>query len=540
MSTPWPVRTGPQATSVGPYRLERLLGEGGMGVVHLAYDAAGNPVAVKVLRPHVAVDRDGRRRLSREVATMRRVRGPHVAQVLDADVDCDLPYLVTRYVPGEPLDRLVARSGPLPLQALVGLGAGLADALDCMHAAGVVHRDLKPANVLVDAGRPVVIDFGIAQLVDDVQLTMTGSFFGTPGYLAPEVVRGERASSAADIASWAATMTFAATGRPPYGSGPVEVVLGRISAGLIDLAGAPTPLIPVLRAALAPVPQRPTAGQLRGWIEQLADRTPGTRLLTEQHGGPSPGSTYLLTRPVPPVPRPATAPQRGPEPAPARVPQQTSIPPPAPAPWHATEPYQPPWQRRAARLGGALLAAAILATMVGVFAIAPYVGASLAAATLLIAQAGTRSARLVERRRLDRGRRRSDGFAVAGALPWHLVRSALSTVGALGTGMLGAGAGAALGLPFAAGAGVELLAVSAGAGAMIACWFGPGHARHREATRRLSACLRPTGTTAAVAVFALAAAVTLTVALRSPVDWFPLSEPGPLVRAVALLSRLRG
>ncbi|MFZ5871580.1 MAG: serine/threonine-protein kinase, partial [Actinomycetota bacterium] len=172
---------------LGRYRLVQRVGEGGMGVVHLALDDVGRAVAVKVLKPHVAGDPDARRRLAREVDTLRRVRHPRVAAVLDADTAGATPFVVTQYVPAPPLDAHVAAHGPLGRRALADLGDGLGEALAAIHAAGVVHRDLKPGNVLMLDGAPVVIDFGIAHVADDVRLTSTGLVMGTPGYLSPEV-----------------------------------------------------------------------------------------------------------------------------------------------------------------------------------------------------------------------------------------------------------------------------------------------------------------------------------------------------------------
>ena len=108
-----------------------------------------------------------------------------------------------------------------------------------MHAAGVVHRDLKPGNVMLVDGEPVVIDFGIAQAADSTRLTMTGMFMGTPGYLAPEVIEGSPSGPAADMHSWGATMAYAATGRPPFGSGTFEAIFYRIVHGQPDLSGMP-------------------------------------------------------------------------------------------------------------------------------------------------------------------------------------------------------------------------------------------------------------------------------------------------------------
>src|SRR5215471_7068770 len=158
---------------LGPYRLREVLRQGAPG------------------------EETARRRLAREVDTMRRVHSPFVAEVLDADVDSDPPYIVTQYVAGRTLEDVVAADGPLTGPCLASLACGLAAALVAIHAAGVVHRDLKPANVMLVDGEPVVIDFGIAQTPDSPRLTMTGMFMGTPGYLAPEVIEGGDSTAAA-------------------------------------------------------------------------------------------------------------------------------------------------------------------------------------------------------------------------------------------------------------------------------------------------------------------------------------------------------
>ncbi|HEX3390735.1 MAG TPA: serine/threonine-protein kinase [Streptosporangiaceae bacterium] len=249
---------------LGPYRLLDRIGEGGMGVVYLARDPEQRSVAVKILRPAVAGDPNARRRLAREVETMRRVRSPFVAEVLDTDVTSETPYIVTRYVPGRTLDEVVTQEGPLSGARLIRLAAGLADALAAIHAAGVVHRDLKPGNVMLMNGDPVVIDFGIAQALDSTRLTMTGMFMGTPGYLSPEVIEGQNSTSFSDVHAWGATVAFAATGRPPFGSGSYETIFYRIVNGKPDLTGVPAPMGELLEAALRRDPaQRPAAIQLR-------------------------------------------------------------------------------------------------------------------------------------------------------------------------------------------------------------------------------------------------------------------------------------
>jgi Protein kinase domain len=248
---------------LGPYRLREQLGEGGMGVVYLASDASGRPVAIKVLRQGIAAEETARKRLAHEVATMRRVSSPHVAEVIDADVTGNPPYIVTRYVPGRTLEDVVAADGPVTGPALASLASGLAAALAAVHAAGVVHRDLKPGNVMLVAGQPVMIDFGIAQAADSTRLTMTGMFMGTPGYLAPEVIEGRPSGPASDVHSWGATLAYAVTGRPPFGTGTFEAIFYRIVHGQPDLAGMPVPLVPLVLSALARDPaRRPAAAEL--------------------------------------------------------------------------------------------------------------------------------------------------------------------------------------------------------------------------------------------------------------------------------------
>ena len=248
---------------LGPYRLLERIGEGGMGVVHLARDSQGRAVAVKVLRPGMASDVDARRRLEREFETMRRVRSPFVAEVIDADVTGDMPYVVTRYVAGPTLDQLVRDGGPLRGRALERVAWGLAEGLAAVHAAGVVHRDLKPGNVVMAGGSPVLIDFGIAHVPDATRITQAGMFMGTPGYLAPEVVEGQPCGPSADVHSWASTVAFAATGRPPFGTGSYETIFYRIIGGHPDLNGIPGKLMPLLTAALSRDPAaRPSAVQL--------------------------------------------------------------------------------------------------------------------------------------------------------------------------------------------------------------------------------------------------------------------------------------
>jgi hypothetical protein len=280
---------------LGEYRLLDRIGEGGMGVVFRALGPGQCPVALKVLRSVVAGEPTARRRLAREVETMRRVRSPYVAEVIDADLEGELPYVVTRYVPGRTLDQVVASAGARRGPALAQLICGLADALAAIHAAGVVHRDLKPGNVMLLEGQPVVIDFGIAQGAEATRLTLTGMFMGTPGYLAPEVIGGGPSSQASDVHAWGATVAFAATGRPPYGTGAYETIFYRILNGEPDLVGAPAPVVPLLAAAMARDPaRRPTAAELSARAKAL---DPGSLVPAAAPAGPpGPAPVPAITR----------------------------------------------------------------------------------------------------------------------------------------------------------------------------------------------------------------------------------------------------
>jgi hypothetical protein len=231
---------------IGGYTILAPLGSGGMGTVYRAVDGGGTAVALKLLHPHIGADPSSRERLRREVLALQRLRHPGVAAVLDAEADSTEAFLVTELVPGHDLAEHVRVRGPLDAAALHRLAAGLRDALEAVHAAGVVHRDLKPSNVLVTADGPVLIDFGIAQAVDETRVTSAGFVVGTPGYLAPELIDGAEPTPATDWWGWAALLAHAATGRAPFGTRPLEAVLVRTRSGEADLAG----LGPVTAGAL--------------------------------------------------------------------------------------------------------------------------------------------------------------------------------------------------------------------------------------------------------------------------------------------------
>ncbi|WP_232677973.1 serine/threonine-protein kinase [Nocardioides sp. R-C-SC26] len=264
----------PVVSRVGEYVLLAKLGEGGMGIVHLARHPDGRRVALKVLRPHIVGDDESRRRLEREVSSLRRVRSRWVAEVLDADPWAPVPYVATRYVPGHSLHDHVHHEGPIAGPDLLWFAASLAEALAAVHAVGVLHRDVKPANVVMEGRTPILIDFGLARVADDPRLTHTGWLLGTPGYLAPEILYGEDASAASDVHSWAATVAFAGTGRAPFGGGPSMAIMDRVRRGEFDLTGVePEALRGALTAALDPEPaRRPTLDQLLSWLRPQTTR----------------------------------------------------------------------------------------------------------------------------------------------------------------------------------------------------------------------------------------------------------------------------
>ncbi|WP_433510506.1 serine/threonine-protein kinase [Nonomuraea sp. CA-143628] len=275
---------------LGPYRMIEKIGEGGMGVVHLGLDGAGRKVAIKVLHQHVAADLKARDRLVREVETMRRVRSPYVAEVIDAELTGGRPYVVTHFAAGRTLEDTVLSQGPMEAREVIRLAQGLCQALVDVHAAGVIHRDLKPSNVMLVGGEPLVIDFGIAHLVNATRLTVTGMFVGTPGYLAPEIIRDSQITQAADVHALASTVFFAATGLPPFGTGAFETVCFNTMEGRAQLDKAPVWLRDWLGRALEVDPAaRPDARELLRMARALdpagrpaqagwhGDRTPAGR-----------------------------------------------------------------------------------------------------------------------------------------------------------------------------------------------------------------------------------------------------------------------
>jgi eukaryotic-like serine/threonine-protein kinase len=316
---PMPLQQG-DPPQVGRYRLTARLGAGGMGVVYLGHAGDGQQIAVKVLRPEYAHDAEFRARFRREVAAMTRVRNRYTVQVLDADTDSATPFIVTQFADGPSLSEHVNAQGPLYPEAVFRLAAALAEAIAAIHAAGVTHRDLKPSNVLLTNAGPMVIDFGIAQVADGASITRTGMAIGSPGYMAPEQVTGH-AGREADIFTWALIVAFAASGRPPFGTGETVGILHRILNESPDVSAVPPELMPLVSAALAKDPRhRPRAVDLLGELspDSVAGMTPQT-VVDRQTGRFVPDTRLeypagTRTMPAGPGPRQGLGPRPGPGP----------------------------------------------------------------------------------------------------------------------------------------------------------------------------------------------------------------------------------
>ncbi|WP_030459101.1 serine/threonine-protein kinase, partial [Kitasatospora sp. NRRL B-11411] len=262
---------------VGPYRLHRRLGAGGMGVVYLGSDRKGQRVALKLIRAELAEDAEFRTRFAREIAAASRIRGGCTARVVGSDIETERPWLATAYVPGPSLYKQVSEEGPLAWPDAARIGSALADGLVKVHEAGVVHRDLKPSNILLSPKGPRIIDFGIAWSRGASTLTHVGTAVGSPGFLAPEQVRGAAVTPATDVFAFGATVAFALTGESPFGSGASsEVMLYRVVHEEPDLTGIPPVLAPLVRACLAKEPsERPPAAALHERLSELAARGGG-------------------------------------------------------------------------------------------------------------------------------------------------------------------------------------------------------------------------------------------------------------------------
>ena len=203
--------------TIGGYRLEETLGEGGMGYVFRALGEGGRRVALKVAKPELARDDIFRKRFDREARIAARVRHPHVVPVVDVGEHGGLPYMAQEFVSGGSLEDKIEREGPLDLQTAVTICTAVATGLDALHAAELIHRDVKPANILLDRERTAYIaDFGLAKDPHASRITKHGQALGTMDYMAPEQIRGEDVSPATDVYALGCVMHACMSGRPPF------------------------------------------------------------------------------------------------------------------------------------------------------------------------------------------------------------------------------------------------------------------------------------------------------------------------------------
>jgi serine/threonine protein kinase len=236
---------------VGVYRLRFRLGAGGMGRVFLGFSPAGRAVAVKIVHPELARDPEFLERFRREVRAAEAVSGAYTAPVVAAGPHDDPPWLATVFVVGPSLADVIEQAGPLPQTAVWRLVGGLIEALQAVHACGLVHRDLKPTNVLLAADGPRVIDFGISRALEGTALTASSMIVGTPAFMSPEQVQGSPAGLPSDVFALGSVIAFAATGAAPFGSGDLVATAYRIVHTQPDLGGMPLSLRNLVVGCLA-------------------------------------------------------------------------------------------------------------------------------------------------------------------------------------------------------------------------------------------------------------------------------------------------
>ncbi|MGI8523406.1 MAG: serine/threonine-protein kinase [Nocardioides sp.] len=505
----------PQTRQVGDYTLLARLGEGGMGVVHLARKPDGHRVALKVLRPHIVGDDEARARLAREVGSLSRIRSQWVAEIVDADPWGEVPYVATRYVPGLSLHDQVQESGPIKGADLTWFARCLAEGIISVHRVGVLHRDVKPSNVLMEGRTPILIDFGLARVADDPKLTHTGWLLGTPGYLAPEILYGDDATAASDVHSWAATVAYAGTGRPPFGRGPAIAIMDRVRRGEHDLSGLPPQVAGILGAALGPEPAgRPTLQQIVTWLDP--DRV-------EQTDAPATVRTPLaddvFTMPL------ALAAQAGIV-APTELGDLDAVTTRSDSwsgttPWDAPTPEQP--RRSAAVRRGVLLAGLALLAGTAIAAV-PIPAALLVLALAWVLRSGSALATATgDRQRLRGGSRWYDVVVAPLSAPWHLV-AALPGSLLLALWSIGIALAAAL-LCYAVSATVSVGLLVSGTTLAVSLWLGPGGDRVRSPLRRITQPLSASGRRWIVTLVLLTGLVGLVGNLAAHhTTWTPLRQ----------------
>jgi len=251
-------------TSVGPYRVQSVLGVGGMGRVYRAMGPEGQPIALKVVRSDLAEDSIFRRRFEREAMIAQQVKNPHVVPVLDTGEHEGVPYLSQRFIEGGSLEQKLKLEGKLDVPTALLICAQVADGLDALFLGGMVHRDVKPANVLLDTdGTALITDFGLAKDSEGTALTRPGQALGSMDYMAPEQIRGEEVSAATDVYALGCVMCECLSGATPFADRQgMRVLWAQLQDEppdpTVGLTGVPPALGPaILRALAKDIAERP-------------------------------------------------------------------------------------------------------------------------------------------------------------------------------------------------------------------------------------------------------------------------------------------
>ena len=298
---------------IGPYDVVDRLGSGASGVVYKATDVTGKVVALKVLRSEIADQPQVRQRLAREADALQKVEGSRTVRVIEVDAVGERPYLAMEFVPGESLEEFIQQKGPMKGANLWGLVEALIEALQSLEKAGVVHRDLKPSNVLIGPDGIKIVDFGISSLGESSGLTETGVVLGTASWLSPEQIAGGVVSSASDVFNLGLIISYAATGRHPFGEGRSDALMYRVAHSEPDLSGLSPAIAQVVAVCLKKNPaERPPLPALLSVISgmpsgdrdsespsnHLADVIPQTRIVAPSLGTAE-GSTSATVTSVP-------------------------------------------------------------------------------------------------------------------------------------------------------------------------------------------------------------------------------------------------
>jgi serine/threonine protein kinase len=278
---------------VGLYEVVDRVGQGAMGVVYKAQDAALNRyVAIKALAPQWASDQAARRRFTREAQAAAAVTHPHVITIHAVGEWRGRPFLVMEFVTGLSLQQRIDDHGPLELKELLRIGVQVASGLAAAHAQGLIHRDIKPSNIMLEneLARVKITDFGLARAVDDARLTQDGTLVGTPSYMAPEQARGEPMDRRSDLFSLGSVLYAMATGLAAFrGESSVEVIR-RVSDGEPAPVRALNPEAPDWLAeiierlhAKAPADRFQSAGEVADLLEHHLARLQDPSLPPVEH-----------------------------------------------------------------------------------------------------------------------------------------------------------------------------------------------------------------------------------------------------------------